>query len=83
MLLKNNFADTWEKARKIAEDPSYKTTDDENLGKGCRTKYDKNRCSSSSESENYNKDIEASNRTKGKKKNIKSKRKYSLRLISW
>lgn len=77
MLLKNTFTDTWEKARKIAEDPLYKTTDDENLGKGCRIKYD-NRCSSSSESESNNKDTFMSNRTKGKNKNVKLKRKYSL-----
>lgn len=34
------FTDTWEKARKIVDDPMYKTTDDETLGKGHRSKFD-------------------------------------------
>lgn len=55
--VQNYFADTWEKARKVAEDPAYRTTDDENMGKGCRIKYN-NRQSSSSESENKERERE-------------------------
>lgn len=40
------YCDTWEKARKIADDPMYKTTDDESLGKGQRTKFDNAKYSS-------------------------------------
>ncbi|XP_011858238.1 PREDICTED: uncharacterized protein LOC105555808 [Vollenhovia emeryi] len=73
------FCDTWEKARKIAEDPTYKTTDDEQMGKGCRVKYD-NRHSSSSESE-ISKNICAKNKNTKKKKHTKSLRKYPLELM--
>lgn len=61
------IADTWDKARKIAHDPLYKTTDEENLGKGCRAKFVKTKYSSSPESSIDKKDF-TTVKNKGRKK---------------
>ncbi|XP_071625649.1 uncharacterized protein [Temnothorax longispinosus] len=58
------YCDTWEEAIKVAENPTYKTTDDEKMGKGCRNNYN-NSCSSFSKSR-INKDTHSSSKNKSK-----------------
>ncbi|XP_071626941.1 uncharacterized protein [Temnothorax longispinosus] len=58
------YCDTWEEAIKVAGNPTYKTTDDEKMGKGCRVNYN-NRYSSFSKSR-INKGTHSSSKSKSK-----------------
>ncbi|XP_018360779.1 PREDICTED: uncharacterized protein LOC108759712 [Trachymyrmex cornetzi] len=69
------YCDTWEKARKIADDPMYRTTDDEDLGKGRRTKINNTRFSSSPEDSIKKNEITKSNK-------VKKKGEYSKPIIT-